>query len=350
MKGKLQIKRHALTGISYMIPVVVAGGLCMGIARILGGWDIAQGTFAAAIDAIGMAAIGFTVPVITAGISYSVAGRPGIAPGLAIGAMANAVGAGFLGGLVGGFLAGAMALLVKKYVKIPDTLRGLMPVMVIPLLATLSSGLIFYYIIGNAVAFINVSLTNFLLSMEGASSALLGAILGFMRIDMGGPAAQAGYAFSTSLIANGVYGPMAATMVSGMTPPVGVALAALIAKKRFTGAEQEAAKAAVPLGLCFITEGVFPFVAADPVRTIAACTAGSTVSGALAMLFGCEMPVPHGGVFAIPFGSDPLMFIVAFLVGCLVTAGVLILLKPKKVAGEDEQEAELTTEIEFSME
>ncbi len=315
---KMQLKRHALTGISYMIPVVVAGGLCMGLAKVFGGWDIAAGTFAAILDQIGGAAIGFTVPVITAGIAYSVAGRPGIAPGLAIGTLANSMGAGFLGGLIGGFLTGYITLLIKKKIKLPQAMIGLMPVLVIPLLATLASGLI------------------------------LGGLLGLMRIDMGGPCAQAAYAFSSSMIANGVYGPMSATLVSGMTPPVGVGLAVLIARKRFTGAEYQAAKTAIPLGLCFITEGVFPFVASDPVRTIISCTAGSAVSGALAVFFGCEMPIPHGGVFAIPFCNKPLMFILAFIIGCLVTALLLIVMKPKTASDADDIEQELTADIEFS--
>lgn len=349
MFKKLQLKRHALTGISYMIPVVVAGGLCMGLAKVFGGWNIAAGTFAAALDAIGAAAIGFTVPVIAAGIAYSIAGRPGIAPGLALGAMANTVGAGFLGGLLGGFLAGGVVYLIKRYVKIPKTVAGLMPVLVIPLLGTLISGLVFYYILGGIVAVINKAITDFLLSMSDSSGLVLGGLLGLMRIDMGGPCAQAAYAFSSSLVANGIYGPMAATMVSGMTPPVGVALAVFLAKKKFTGAELQAARTAVPLGLCFITEGVFPFVASDPVRTIAACTAGSVVSGALAVFFGCEMPIPHGGVFAVPFCSRPFMFLLAFAIGCLVTAGILIVLKPKQAAESDDIEAELTEEIEFTV-
>ena len=290
---KMQLKRHALTGISYMIPVVVAGGLCMGLAKVFGGWDIAAGTFAAILDQIGGAAIGFTVPVITAGIAYSIAGRPGIAPGLAIGTLANSMGAGFLGGLIGGFLTGYITLLIKKKIKLHQ------------------------------------AITAFLLSMSDSSGLILGGLLGLMRIDMGGPCAQAAYAFSSSMIANGVYGPMSATLVSGMTPPVGVGLAVLIARKRFTGAEYQAAKTAIPLGLCFITEGVFPFVASDPVRTIISCTAGSAVSGALAVFFGCEMLIPHGGVFAIPFCNKPLMFILAFIIGCLVTALLLIVMKPK---------------------
>ena len=345
---RLQLKRHTLTGISYMIPVVVAGGLLLGLAKVFGGWDITAGTFAAALDAIGGAVINFTVPVIAAGIAYSIAGRPGIAPGLCLGALANTCGAGFLGGLLGGFLAGLIAWLIIKYVKLPKSMNGLMPVLVIPFLATLVAGLAFYYVLGNICALINQAVTNFLLSMSGASGLVLGGLLGLARIDITGPCAQAAYAFSSSMIANGVSGPMAATMVGGMTPPVGVALAALIARKRFTRAEHDAAKTAIPLGLCFITEGVFPFIAVDPIRTIISLTAGSTIAGALAVFFGCEMPIPHGGVFAVPFCSKPFMFLLAFAIGCIVTALLLIVMKPKKAVEAENEETELKTEITFS--
>ena len=239
--------------------------------------------------------------------------------------------------------------MIKKYVKIPQTVAGLMPILVRPLLGTLISGLIFYYVLGSLVAMINGAITDFLVGMSDSSGLILGGLLGLMRIDMGGPCAQAAYAFSSSLVANGVCGPMAATMVSGMTPPVGVALAVFLAKKRFTGAELQAARTAVPLGLCFITEGVFPFVASDPIRVIAACTAGSVVSGALAVFFGCQMPIPHGGVFAVPFCEKPFMFLLAFVIGCLVTAVILIALKPKKAEDSQDIEAELTEEIEFTI-
>ena len=213
-----------------------------------------------------------------------------------------------------------MVFLIKKYVKIPQTVAGLMPILVLPLLGTLISGLMFYYVLGSLVAMINGAITDFLVGMSDSSGLILGGLLGLMRIDMGGPCAQAAYAFSSSLVANGVYGPMAATMVSGMTPPVGVALAVFLAKKRFTGAELQAAR-----------------------------TAGSVVSGALAVFFGCQMPIPHGGVFAVPFCEKPFMFLLAFVIGCLVTAVILIALKPKKAEDSQDIEAEFTEEIEFTI-
>ena len=281
---KLQLKKHVLTGIAYMIPVVVAGGICLGISRIFGGVDIQEGTIAAALEQIGNAAIGFTVPVIAAGIAYSIANRPGIAPGLAAGTLANVVGAGFLGGLAGGFIAGYFAWLAKTYIKPPKLIEGLMPVLVIPVLSTLAVGLVFMYLIGTPLAMIQQGMTDWLLSLQGESGFLMGAIIGGMRFDMGGPFAQAAGAFCDAMLTQGVYAPKAASMVSGMTPPVGVAIAVFLARKRFTKAEHEAAKTALPLGLCFITEGVFPFLASDPLRIVAACTAGSAISGGLAVI------------------------------------------------------------------
>ena len=344
---KLQFKKHVLTGIAYMIPVVVAGGICLGLSRIFGGIDIHAGTFAAALEQIGNAAIGFTVPVISAGIAYSIAGRPGIAPGLAAGALANTVGAGFLGGLAGGFIAGYIAYAIKTNIKPPKIIQGLMPVLVLPVLSTLIVGFIFVYLIGTPLAMVQQSMSSWLLSLQGESGFLLGAILGGMRFDMGGPFAQAAGAFCDAMLTQGIYAPKAASMVSGMTPPVGVAIAVFLARKKFSKAEFEAAKTAMPLGLCFITEGVFPFLASDPVRVVIACTAGSAISGGLAIMFGCLCPIPAGGVFAIPFITEPFLFTIAFLIGVLVTAGLLILLKPKGIVNEEIEE-DYEYEIEFS--
>ena len=340
-------KRHTLTGISYMIPIVVAGGICIGLARIFGGTTFTEGTFAYILNQIGSAAIGFTIPVITAGIAYSIAGRPGIAAGLAIGVIANNIKAGFLGGLIGGFLVGAVILLLKKYIKLPKSIRGLMPVLVIPVLSVLIVGLIYYYLIGIPLAAIQTGITNWMTSLQGTSSALLGAIIGAMRVDMGGPCAQSAAIFCNAMFAEGIFGPKAANIVSGMTPPLGVALAVLLAKKRFNAAEHEAAKAAIPMGLCYITEGVFPFLATDPIRIIVSCTLGSSLAGALAMVLGVETPVPHGGIFAVPFMTNPGGFIVALLAGTLLTAAVLIAIKPKKTADTENEEVELDFDIDF---
>jgi len=340
-------KKHTLTGISYMIPIVVAGGICIGLARIFGGTQFTDGSFAYIVNQIGSAAISFSVPVISAGIAFSMAGRPGIAPGLAIGMIANNVSSGFIGGLVGGFLVGFIALKIKENIKPPKSMAGLMPVFIIPVLTTLISGLIFYYIIGKPLALVLAAASNWLISLKGASSVILGFVIGAMRIDMTGPLAQAAYAFSTACISSGICGPMAADLVAGMTPPLGVALAVFMARKRFNLAEREAAKAAIPLGLCFITEGVFPFLATDPLRVILSCTVGSATAGAIVMALGVEAPIPHGGIFAIPFMTNPFGFIIGLVVGTVVTALVLVALKPKVSGGNDEKEKELDFDVNF---
>ena len=347
---KLQLKKHVLTGISFMIPVVVAGGICMGLGKIFGGAVLEENTFSWVLDQIGAAAMGFTVPVVAAGISYSIAQRPGIVPGLAVGFMANSVGAGFLGGLLGGFLAGWITQFYKTYIRLPKSMSGLMPILVLPVLSTLTIGLIFQYVIGAPMAAIQTAMLNWLNGMQGASRYLLGAIIGGMRVDMGGPLAQSAYAFSTGMLGSGVEGPMAASIVSGMTPPLGVALAVLLARKKFTRAEHEAAKAAVPLGLCFITEGVFPFLAADPLRIIISCTAGSIAAGALSMGLGVTCGLAHGGMFAIPFTNHPLGFLLALAAGTVVTALVLVAIKPRvkqSALAEEEEEEALDIDIDF---
>lgn len=340
-------KKHTLTGISYMIPVTVTGGICIGLARIFGGTTFVEGTFPYILNQIGGAAIGFTFAVIAAFIAFSIAGRPGIAPGLAIGSIAATVKSGFLGALIGGFLVGGVILLIKKYIKLPKGVQGLMPILIIPVLTTLTVGLFFFYGIGKPLALLQAALTNWLASMEGTSMGVLGAIIGGMRIDMGGPFAQAAALFSNMALAEGVYGPKAANIVSGMTPPLGVALAVFLNRKKFSAAEFEAAKAAVPMGLCYITEGVFPFLATDPIRIIIACTIGSAFAGGTVGLLGVESPVPHGGIFAVPFMVKPWGFILGLVVGTLVTAIVLLLLKPKQVADNEQEEKDLDFEISF---
>lgn len=338
-------KKHTLTGISYMIPVTVTGGVLIGLARIFGGAKLVEGTFPYILNQIGGAAIGFTFAVIAAFIAYSIAGRPGIAPGLAIGAIAATIKSGFLGALIGGFLVGGVILLIKKYIKLPKGVQGLMPIMVIPVLSTLTVGLFFFYGIGKPLAALQASLTNWLVSMQGVSMGVLGAIIGGMRIDMGGPFAQAAALFSNGALAEGVFGPKAANIVSGMTPPLGVALAVFLNRKKFSAAEFEAAKAAVPMGLVYITEGVFPFLATDPLRIIIACTIGSAVAGGTVGLLGVQSPVPHGGVFAIPFMVNPWGFVAGLALGTLVTATVLLLLKPKLDTANALEEKELDFEV-----
>lgn len=334
------VKKHLMTGISYMIPVVVAGGLCMALAKILGGALVgdAEGTVPWMINSIGSAAMSFVVPVLTAFIAYSIADRPGIAPGLTLGLVANNLKAGFLGGMLAGFLVGYFILWMKKYIKVPKALQGLMPVMFIPFLSTLVIGLAMYLVLGQPVAAAQAAITNTLKNMQaGGAKFSLGAIIGgMMGFDLGGPVNKTASAFCNALLAEGITGPTAAKIVGGMTPALGIATAVLAGgKKRWNAAQHEAAKAALPLGLCFITEGVLPFAAVDPLRVIIASCAGSAVAGGLTQLWNVASPVPHGGVFVIPAMTNPLGFIAALLIGSAVTFAIYYAMK-FKTKQEDE--------------
>ncbi|HYH37458.1 MAG TPA: PTS fructose-like transporter subunit IIB [Azospirillum sp.] len=325
--------KHLLTGVSFMLPFVVAGGLVIALSFVFGIEAFKEpGTLPAALMQIGgEAAFALMVPVLAGYIAYSIADRPGLAPGFIGGMLAAKIGAGFLGGIVAGFLAGYVARWLRDTIRLPTNLEGLKPVLVIPLLATLAVGLMMIYVIGTPVAAIMNGLTAFLQGMTGANAVALGLLLGgMMALDMGGPVNKAAYTFAVGLLASNTFTPMAAVMAAGMTPPLGLALATMVAKNRFTVQEQEAGKAAGVLGLAFITEGAIPFAAKDPLRVIPACMAGSATAGALSMWFGCALRAPHGGVFvlAIPNAVTPLGFyVLAILAGTLVTTLALVVLK-----------------------
>ncbi len=328
--------KHLMTGVSYMIPFTVAGGILIAISFMFGIEAAAtEGTFAYVLNVIGgQAGFGFMIPILAGFIAYSIADRPGIAPGMAAGFLANSVGAGFLGAIVGGFLAGYLVYYLNKWIRLPRTLEGIKPVLVLPLLGVGITGLIMVYVLNEPMAAIMAGLQNWLTGLRGGSAVVLGFILGaMMAFDMGGPVNKAAYAFSTGLLASQIYEPMAAVMAAGMTPPLGLFLATLLAPKKYTGEEREAGKAAAVLGISFITEGAIPFAAADPFRVIPAIMAGSAVTGALSMLFGCQLKVPHGGIWVLPMGNVVTnlgMYAVAIVVGTVITALLVNLLKPNK--------------------
>ena len=238
---------------------------------------------------------------------------------------------GFLGGILSGFLAGYVAKFIRDKVKLPANFEGLRPVLVIPLLSTLIVGLLLVYVFGGPISALMAGLTTFLENMGSTNAVLLGLILGgMMAIDMGGPVNKAAYTFAVGLLASNLFGPMAAVMAAGMTPPLGLALATFVAKGKFNQAERDAGKVASVLGISFITEGAIPFAANDPIRVIPACIAGSAVTGALSMLFGCTLRAPHGGIFvlAIPNAVENVgLYIVAIAVGTLITTLSIIQLK-----------------------
>ena len=335
--------KHLMTGVSYMLPFVVAGGLLIAIAFALGGIyvydDAHKGTFAQALFTIG-AKNGFAlmVPILAGFIAYSIADRPGIAPGAIGGMISGAIGAGFLGGIVAGFLAGYVVKFLNDNIHLGRNLDGLKPVLILPLLGSTIVGLLMIYVIGQPVATALAALTSFLKGMQGANAIALGALIGLMMaFDMGGPVNKAAYTFATGLIAsadNAVYAPMAAAMAAGMTPPLGVALATKLFRDRFTADEHEAGNAAAVLGISFITEGAIPFAAKDPFRVIPSLMAGSAAAGMISMALGCELKVPHGGIFVLPIPNAVTNlggYVVALLVGTAITAVMLGTLKKRVV-------------------
>ena len=325
--------KHLLTGVSYMLPIVVAGGLAIALSFIFGIEAFKEkGTLAASLMEIGGgAAFALMIPVLAGFIAFSIADRPGLAPGLVGGMLASQLQAGFLGGIVAGFLAGYVARYLRDHIKLPVHFEGLKPVLLIPLLATLVVGLLMIYVVGSPARAIMEGLTQFLQSLSGTNAVLLGLLLGgMMAVDMGGPINKAAYTFGVGLLASNTFMPMAAVMAAGMVPPLGIALATFVAKNRFSVDEQIAGKAAAVLGISFITEGAIPFAAKDPLRVIPACVAGAATTGALSMFFGCTLHAPHGGIFvlAIPNAVGQLLpYIGAIVAGTVVTTLALIVLK-----------------------
>ncbi len=328
--------KHLMTGVSYMIPFVVAGGLLIAISFAIGGINVFEavneGTLGWTLFQIGAKA-GFTlmVPVLAGYIAYSIADRPGIAPGMIGGMIASTTGSGFLGGIAAGFLAGYSVKWMSDHIRLPRTLDGLKPVLILPLLGTLVVGLLMYFVVGEPVAALLATITAWLKGMQGSSAIFLGLLLGaMMAFDMGGPVNKSAYAFATGLIVSEVYAPMAVVMAAGMVPPLGLALATVLFKNRFSLDEREAGGATAVLGMAFITEGAIPYAAKDPLRVIPALMLGAATTGALSMVFGCTLRVPHGGMFVLPIPNAVTnlgSYLIAIVVGTLITAAALFFLK-----------------------
>lgn len=334
--------KHLMTGVSFMLPFVVAGGLLIALAFALGGIhandEAAKGTLAYALFTIGAkAGFALMVPALAGYIAYSVADRPGIAPGMIGGMLASSLGAGFLGGIVAGFIAGYGVDALNRVIRLPKNLQGLKPVLILPLLGTLLTGLLMIYAVGTPVAAVLSFLTEWLRGMQGSNAMLLGLILGgMMAFDMGGPVNKAAYAFSVGLVASQVYTPMAATMAAGMTPPLAIALATRLFANRFTADEREAGAAAAVLGLAFISEGAIPFAARDPFRVIPSLMAGSAIAGAISMVAGVELRVPHGGIFVLPIPgavTHLAAYVGALVAGVVVSAVLVGILKRPMAQG-----------------
>jgi fructose PTS system EIIBC or EIIC component len=344
-----QIYKHLMNGVSHMLPFVIGGGILIALAFLFDTFNQANpsgfgsGTpLAAVLMKIGGTAFGFMLPVLAGFIAMSIGDRPALAVGFVGGMLANtgatfanafdgklpAVSSGFLGALLAGFAAGYIVLGLKKlFAGLPNSLEGIKPVLLYPLLGILLIGILMLGI-NPAMGVINTAISGALNSMGGTSKILLGIVLGgMMSVDMGGPVNKAAYLFGTASLASGNFEIMAAVMAGGMVPPLVIALCATIFRNRFTKKDREAGMVNYIMGLSFISEGAIPFAAADPIRVLPSCILGSAVAGGLSMAFGCALRAPHGGVFVIAIVSNPFMYIVAILVGSLIGAIILGMLK-----------------------
>ncbi|MEU9960394.1 fructose-specific PTS transporter subunit EIIC [Streptomyces sp. NPDC050982] len=340
-----KLRKWLMSGVSYMVPFVAAGGLLIALGFAIGGYQINEAkpvtevfnwgqvdSWAALLFQIGGVAFGFLIPVLAGYIAYGMADRPGLVPGFVGGMISANIAAGFLGGLAAGLLAGGVVLAIQR-IKIPPVLRGIMPVVVIPLISSIIVGFLMFIVIGKPIAEAQKAMTDWLSGLSGTNAVLLGVLLGLMMcFDLGGPVNKVAYAFATGGIA--VQDPtgsamkiMATVMAAGMVPPLGMALATTIRKKLFTTAERENGKAAWVLGASFISEGAIPFAAADPLRVIPASMAGGAVTGALTMAFGSTLRAPHGGIWVTFLIGKPFLYLLAIAIGTAVTAGLVIVLK-----------------------
>lgn len=340
-----QIYKHLMNGVSHMLPFVVGGGILIAIAFLIDGFSvdlnslpadqranfgtITQG--AALFKGIGGTAFGFMLPILAGFIAMSIADRPGLAVGFVGGSIAANGTSGFLGALVAGFVAGYIVNLLKKiFSKLPESLDGVKPVLLYPLLGIFLVGVIMQFVVEPPIGALNAAINNGLNGLNGASAVVLGVLLGgMMSVDMGGPVNKAAYVFGTASIAAGNYNIMAAVMIGGMVPPLAIALATIFFKNKFTAEERKAGPTNFIMGLSFITEGAIPFAASDPLHVLPACAVGSAVAGGLSMAFGCTLMAPHGGIFVVPTIGNPLMYLVALVIGAFIACGLLGLLKKK---------------------
>lgn len=338
-----ELKRHALTAISYMLPLVVASGLLIAIGNLMGGEVIEDYTkpftIASSLTSLGVMGMGLLPAFISGYIAYSIAERPGIAPGFLMGMIANALGAGFLGGMIGGYLVGYFVLWMRKTWKVPKWAEGLMPMMIIPTVSSLVVGLVMFFVVGIPITWLTEQLINFLESLDESSRMVYGFIFGVLgHIDYGGPISKVPNLFADGLLLEGVLGPEAIKVIGGIVPPVGITFgwlfSKMINKRIYTKVEEDAIKVAFPMGLTMITEGVIPIAMNDLLRTLLATGMGTGVTGAVNFYFRNGSPVPSGGVFVIPAMTKPLVAVSALLAGSIVTGLILVLIK-KRITDEE---------------
>lgn len=330
-----EIKRHVMTGISFMVPVVVGAGLCQALGVILGGPNIADqtGTFIYFIYKAGNMAMGtMIIPVIAAAIAYSIADRPGIAPGLVVGLVSAEVKAGFLGGILGAFFVGWLVNLMKKHIKLPKTMQGLMPILIIPFFASLISGVVMFTVLGVPIAAFMKAFTDFIASLSSGSKFIYGAVMSAgSAFDFGGPVNKTVSLYTTGMLADGILQPKACHMVACMIPPMGVlvawALSKIFHKPIWTNDEKENLKACGPMGICMITECVILLAMNDLWRVVVSSVIGGSIAGGLCMMWDVQSPVAHGGWFVIPSFTHADKFVIALVLGSLIMGTVLFLLK-----------------------
>jgi PTS system fructose-specific IIC component len=363
----IRLRGYLMTGVSYMIPFVAGGGILIALSFMLGGYQIVDvngdvpgfidqfsffslNDWAGLMFILGATAFGFLNAVLAGFIAYAIADRPGLVPGFVAGVAAGSIGAGFLGAIVGGLTGGFIARWFAQ-LDVPKSVRGVMPVVVVPLVATLLNGALMLTVLGKPLATVQTALTDWLAGLSGANAILLGAILGLMMaFDMGGPVNKTAYVFATLNLTQAIADNngaalqiMAAVMAAGMVPPLALALSSTVLRpKLYTEAERENGKAAWLLGASFITEGAIPFAASDPLRVIPSIMAGSALTGALVMAFGCELRAPHGGIWVVGLISNPVMFVVAIAAGTALAAALVTALKSRNPITDEEIEAQLT--------
>jgi PTS system fructose-specific IIC component len=363
----IRLRGYLMTGVSYMIPFVAGGGLLIALSFMLGGYEITavnddvQGfidqfsflsinDWAGLMFILGATAFGFLNAVLAGFIAYAIADRPGLVPGFVAGVAAGSIGAGFLGAIVGGLTGGFIAKWFSE-LDVPKALKGVMPVVVVPLVATLLNGALMLTVLGKPLASVQTALTDWLAGLSGANAILLGALLGLMMaFDMGGPVNKTAYVFATLNLTEAIAdnnGPalqiMAAVMAAGMVPPLALALSSTILRpKLYSEAERENGKAAWLLGASFITEGAIPFAASDPLRVIPSIMAGSALTGALVMAFGCELRAPHGGIWVVGLIENPIGFIAAVAAGTALAAALVTAWKSRNPITDEQIEETLT--------
>lgn len=327
-------RRHLMTGVSYMLPFVIGGGILIAAAFAIGGAVevgetnvYEQFSWGALLNEIGGTAFSMLVPILAGFIAYSMADRPGIAPGVVGGLLADAIGAGFLGGIVAGVLAGLIINWLKR-IPLGGTLKRMMPILIYPVLGTLAVGFLMIVVIGEPIAAMTSGLESWLNGLSGANQVLLGIVIGaMMAFDMGGPVNKVAYGFGIAALDAGSFAPMAAIMAAGMTPPLGLALATVLRPQLFNESEKRAGEAAWLMGASFITEGAIPFAAADPLRVIPSLMVGSATAASLSLLFNATLQAPHGGIFVVGLIGNALLYLLAIVIGTVVTALAVMLLK-----------------------